>query len=55
MSENTDSEKLTPEQIQNWRNVLAGLLGPYALIMSNEEIQDFRDKMQARFGEKEPS
>lgn len=39
--------KLTPEQIANWRRVLVGMIGLYALIASDEEIQAFRDKMQA--------
>ena len=41
-----DSEKLTPEQIQSWRTAMVGLLGPYALIMSDEDVQRLRDKMQ---------
>jgi len=40
------SEKLTDEQIKNWREVLVGMIGPYALIMPREEIQAFRDKTQ---------
>lgn len=40
--------KLTPEQIQNFRGVLVGIIGPYALIMPDEEIQKFRDKLQAK-------
>lgn len=39
--------KLTPEQIENWRNVLFLQLGSYALIMPAEEIQWLRDKMAA--------
>ena len=38
--------KLTPEQVENWRNVLLQTLGPYALIMPPEEIQRYRDRMQ---------
>ena len=41
------TEKLTPEQIENWRAVLCGIVGPYAIMMSHEQIQRFRDKMQA--------
>lgn len=37
---------LTPEQIQNWRAVLCGLVGPYALLMTPEQIQQIRDKME---------
>ena len=39
-------EKLTPEQIENWRKVLCGMFGPYALIMTAEQIQLYRDKLQ---------
>jgi predicted DNA-binding transcriptional regulator len=39
---------LSNEQVENWRRVLCGILGPYALIMPKEQIQKFRDKMQER-------
>ena len=39
-------EKLTPEQIENWRRVLCGMIGPYALMMPAEQIQLYRDKLQ---------
>lgn len=39
-------EKLTDEQIESWRKVLARTIGPYAFLMSKEEIQMHRDKMQ---------
>ena len=38
--------KLTPEQIENWRNVLLGMIGPYALIMPVEQVQKWRDKFK---------
>ena len=38
--------KLTTEQIENWRNVLLGMIGPYALIMPVEQVQAMRDKFQ---------
>ncbi len=38
--------QLTEEQINNWRNVLVGMLGPYALTAPAEEIQAFRDRFQ---------
>ena len=41
---------LTPEQIKNWRNVLVGMVGPYALIMPDADVQKFRDRMQAKMG-----
>lgn len=40
------SDKLTPEQIKNWRSVLYGMFGPYALIMPENQINQFRDKYQ---------
>lgn len=52
-SESTESPRpapepspLTPEQIQNWRKAMVGMLGSYALIMPVEQIQQLRDKMQ---------
>lgn len=38
---------LTPEQIQNWRMVLCGMIGPYALIMPAEMVQEWKDKFQS--------
>jgi hypothetical protein len=43
----TNSGRLSDEQIENWRKVLCGIVGPYALVMPKEDIQKFRDKMQA--------
>jgi hypothetical protein len=40
--------RLTPEQIQTWRNVLLNMLGPYALIMPDWQVQKMRDVLQAR-------
>ena len=39
---------LTEDQIKHWRNVLLGMIGPYALIMSEDEINILRDGMQER-------
>jgi hypothetical protein len=39
---------MTPEQIKNWREVLCGMIGPYALIMPDEKVIAIRDKMQER-------
>jgi len=39
---------LTDEQVENWRRVLCGMIGPYALLMSREQIQLYRDRMQAQ-------
>jgi hypothetical protein len=42
---------LTPQQIDNWRRALISKLGPYALIMSVEEIQAIQDSTDAIFNE----
>jgi hypothetical protein len=42
------NEPMTPEQIKNWRDVLCGMVGPYALIMPEEMIVKFRDKFQEK-------
>jgi len=47
MSTETEN-KLSPEQIENWRNVLVSFVGPYALIMPEEQINEFRDRFQSK-------
>lgn len=42
----TESGKLTPEQIRNWRMVLSRQLGPGAFFVSDEFVQKYRDRMQ---------
>ena len=42
---------LTDKQLENWRKVLSTTLGPYALLMSKEEVQVMRDKMQGKIDE----
>jgi len=54
MSNQKQSDKLTPEQIVNWRNILVGMIGPYALIMPYEDVQKMRDEMNAHFNADEP-
>lgn len=44
----TKYQKMTPEQIKNFRTVLIGMLGPYALIMSDEDVEKMRDKFQEK-------
>lgn len=39
--------KLTDQQIQNFRNVLFGIIGPYAAIMPVAQIEAYRDKLQS--------
>ena len=39
-------DKLTDEQVEYWRRILAMTLGPYAYMMPKEEVQKMRDKMQ---------
>lgn len=43
MSENT---KMTEDQIKNWRKILTGMFGAYALIMPESEIIIFKNKLQ---------
>lgn len=38
--------KLTDEQVKNWRNVLLGIIGPYALIMPKEDVKKMAEKFQ---------
>ena len=42
----TVEDKLTSHQLKNWRNVLYGIIGSYALVAPDEEIQKIRDKLQ---------
>lgn len=42
-----DEPTLTPEQIDNWRNALVTILGPYALLMSDEDVVRARNSMQS--------
>jgi hypothetical protein len=44
---NDMSEPLTDQQVENWRRILTAQLGPYALIMTREQIQEYRDRLQA--------
>ena len=39
-------DPMTEEQVEHYRKVLAGMIGPYALLMSAAEIQAHRDAMQ---------
>lgn len=43
----SEPKQLTSEQIKNWRNVLCGMIGPWALMMPDKEVQQLRDKMQS--------
>ncbi|MBU2685533.1 MAG: hypothetical protein KKF27_20020 [Gammaproteobacteria bacterium] len=45
------SETLTYEQIKNWRRMLFSMIGPYALIAPDEEIQALRNELQSQFQE----
>lgn len=38
--------QLTDVQIANWRKVLLGTVGPIALILSKQDIQDYKDACQ---------
>jgi hypothetical protein len=39
---------MNDEQVANWRRVLTGQLGAYALIMPKEQIIALRDKLQGQ-------
>lgn len=39
---------LTPEQVENWRKVLRGAIGPYAGIVPEEQIQKLAARMQSQ-------
>ena len=45
--ENTN--KLSPEQIEIWRKVLFGMVGPLAFLISDENIQEYKNNFQAKF------
>lgn len=47
----SEPKQLTSEQIKNWRTVLCGQIGPYALMMPDEEVQRLKDKMQSNLDE----
>jgi hypothetical protein len=42
------TEKLTPEQVSNFRKVLVDLIGPWALLLTESEIQNIRDALQKK-------
>ena len=39
---------LSPEQIENWRKALTEIVGPFALVMPESMVQEFRDLIQQR-------
>lgn len=44
---NSESEdRLTPDQVRNWRKILCRMLGPYAFVAPVVQIRAFRDKFQ---------
>lgn len=46
---------LTESQIQNWRNMLLGQIGPYVNIMPVEEIEQIRKNLQRHVDEDKDS
>ncbi len=40
--------RMTAEQIENFRRVLVNMIGPFALMMPDEEVVKMRDNFQAR-------
>ena len=41
-------ETMTKEQIENFKRVLLLQIGPYALLLSDEEVTAYRDKLQKK-------
>lgn len=39
-------DPLTPEQLLNWRDILHKQIGKYAYEISDQRIQEYRDKLQ---------
>jgi len=46
-----NDNELTSTQIENWRKLLVGMLGPYALMASAHDVRVFKDKMQKTIDE----
>ena len=46
-------DKLTADQIDNWRKILSLRLGPYAFIMPDSDVQAARDRYQETVNVKE--
>lgn len=42
------ASQLGPEQIKLWRTVLAQMVGPFAHVMPEAMVQQFRDRIQER-------
>ena len=54
-NEEAEACKLSPEQIKNWRDVIAATsIGPFAYIMSEEMVQAFRDRVDAELKSRKP-
>lgn len=43
---------LTPKQIDAWRRILCGMVGPYALMAPAEQIQAIHDNLQRHLDSK---
>ena len=46
-------EPLTEKQIELWRQTLSLTLGPYAYLMSVEDIEKIRDNLQSKCANKD--
>ena len=49
----SQKQELTDEQVEKWRNMLYVMVGPYAKMMTKEEIQTYRDNMQNKIDNEE--
>jgi hypothetical protein len=46
-------DQLTDAQVENWRKMLAGMIGPRALIMPREEVERHRQAINQAFKHEE--
>lgn len=49
-----EAAPLTPEQIKNWREVLFSMIGSYAYLMTDAEVQMHKDMTQRRIDARQP-
>ena len=48
-NEEAEARKLSPEQIKNWRDIIAMTsIGPFAYTMPEEMVQTFKDRLEAK-------
>lgn len=40
--------KLTDQQVENWRYILVDMIGPYAIIMPRDKVEEIAESFQHR-------